>query len=91
MHRVSEMNDPTYTKTPPPSPEASPTRRRHASSQVVRLVARIKELVAEQRELAGEGRGDRVQAIGVEIDRLKRRLASAVRSELGSPQATPCL
>jgi hypothetical protein len=74
----------------------TPTRGR-ASSQVVRLVNRLRELVAEQRALETGGNPKRLAAIRREIERLQCRLANVVRSELsngraaGQPRApVPC-
>ena len=52
------------------------------SSQVVRLIDRIKKLVAEQRRLGDDDR--RRDANRREIARLKWRLANAVKRELNS-------
>jgi hypothetical protein len=53
------------------------------SPQVVRLIDRIKKLVAEQRRLDGGDREDRRRdANRREIARLKWRLANAVKREL---------
>jgi uncharacterized protein Yka (UPF0111/DUF47 family) len=62
-------------------------RRGRASVQVARLVQRIKTLVAEQRDLAKKGCSERVEALEAEIDRLKWKLAGAVRRELSESAA----
>ena len=55
----------------------------HSSPQVTRLIDRIKKLVAEQRRLDDDDRGDRRRdANRREIARLKWRLANAVKREL---------
>jgi hypothetical protein len=55
------------------------------SPQVVRLIDRIKKLVAEQRRLGdGDGEDRRRDANRREIARLKWRLANAVKRELSS-------
>jgi hypothetical protein len=69
------------------SPQAIKPKRGRASSQVTRLVQRIRALVAEQRILETKGCTDRVEALDAEIDRLKSSLASAVRRELSETAA----
>ena len=64
-------------------------KRRRASSQVTRLVERIRALVAEQRILARNGCTDRLESLDDEIDRLKWSLAGAVRRELNEGKAIP--
>ncbi|MGH2804633.1 MAG: hypothetical protein ACRDL4_16550, partial [Thermoleophilaceae bacterium] len=59
-------------RTPEPSP------------QVVRLIDRIKRLVAEQRRLDEDDRDERRDANRREIARLKWRLANAVKRELST-------
>jgi hypothetical protein len=55
----------------------------HTSPQVVRLIDRIKKLVAEQRRLDDDDRQERRRdANRREIARLKWRLANAVKREL---------
>jgi hypothetical protein len=55
----------------------------HPSTQVVRLIDRIKQLVAEQRRLDDRDAEDRRRdANRREIARLKWRLANAVKREL---------
>jgi hypothetical protein len=55
----------------------------HTSPQTIRLIDRIKKLVAEQRRLDDEDREDRRRdANRREIARLKWRLANAVKREL---------
>jgi hypothetical protein len=55
----------------------------HPNPQTVRLIDRIKKLVAEQRRLDDDDREDRRRdANRREIDRLKWRLANAVKREL---------
>lgn len=62
-------------------------RRRLASPRVVRLIDRIKKLVAEQRRLENAGGGARLEAVRREIARLQLQLANVVRRELH--EATP--
>jgi hypothetical protein len=69
------------------SRQAIKPKRGRASSQVTRLVQRIRALVAEQRILETNGCTDRVEALDAEIDRLKSSLASAVRRELSETAA----
>jgi hypothetical protein len=55
----------------------------HTSSQTIRLIDRIKKLVAEQRRLDDDdGEDRRRDANRREIARLKWRLANAVKREL---------
>jgi hypothetical protein len=55
----------------------------HTSPQTIRLIDRIKKLVAEQRRLDDDdGEGRRRDANRREIARLKWRLANAVKREL---------
>ena len=61
-------------------PAASVKTQRFASPRVVRLIERIRGLVAEQRRLERVGVGQ--AAIGREIARLQEQLASLVRAEL---------
>jgi len=56
--------------------------RHRASPRVVRLIDRIRGLVAEQRRLERAGARDLVEALGLEIARLQAQLASMVRAEL---------
>jgi hypothetical protein len=57
--------------------------KRRASPQVVRLIDRIKKLVAEQRRLdERDGEDRRRDSNRREIARLKWRLANAVKREL---------
>ncbi len=53
-----------------------------ASSQIIRLVDRIRTLVSERRALEASGQPDRVEAKRREIERLQWRLANVVRREL---------
>lgn len=70
---------------PPHAPPPSTPDQGRPSRQVVRLIDRIKNLVAEQRRL-GEGEDRRRDANRREIARLKWRLANVVKREL-SPGA----
>jgi hypothetical protein len=65
----------------------------HTSPQVVRLLDRIKQLVAEQRRLDEDDREDRRRdANRREINRLKWRLANVVKRELSpGPGLQPAL
>jgi hypothetical protein len=65
----------------------------HTSPQVVRLLDRIKQLVAEQRRLDEDDREDRRRdANRREIARLKWRLANVVKRELSpGPGLQPAL
>jgi hypothetical protein len=65
----------------------------HTSPQVVRLLDRIKKLVAEQRRLDEDDREDRRRdANRREINRLKWRLANVVKRELSpGPGLQPAL
>lgn len=68
-------------QTPPPN---TPERPR-PNSQVVRLIDRLKKLVAEQRRLhEGDGEDRRRDANRREIARLKWRLANVVKRELSA-------
>jgi hypothetical protein len=73
----------TVCHMPPRSPtDDTPKRRRH-SPQIVRLIDRIKKLVAEQRRLDDrDGQDHRRDANRREIARLKWRLANVVKQEL---------
>jgi hypothetical protein len=62
-------------------------RRDRAGSQVTGLVERIRALVAEQRDLLRKGCTERAQAVEAEIERLKWKLAGAVRRELNETAA----
>jgi hypothetical protein len=66
---------------------------RTPSTQVTRLIARIKKLVAEQRRLDEDGEDRRRRdANRREIARLKWRLANAVKRELSpGPGLTPMI
>ena len=68
---------------PPHATSDRNAARRRLNTQVVRLIDRIKKLVAEQRRL-DEGGGDdcRRDANRREIARLRWRLANAVKREL---------
>jgi hypothetical protein len=68
---------------PPHTPTDGTAGRAHPSPQVVRLIDRIKKLVAEQRRLDERDSEDRRRdAIRREIARLKWRLANVVKREL---------
>jgi hypothetical protein len=58
-------------------------KRPQPSVRVTRLIDRIRRLVAEQRRLEAGGDGKRLKAYRIEIARLQRQLAKAVRRELG--------
>ncbi len=71
--------------------ESNPVRRRiYTSPQVVRLIDRIRGLVAEERRLATAGGSDRLKAVRLEIARLQERLANMVRRELHQATPVPC-
>ena len=59
-----------------------PARGGRASPQVIRLLDRIRELVAEQRRLGGRANRERVEANRREINRLQWRLANVLRRDL---------
>jgi hypothetical protein len=73
----------TVCPMPPHSPTHGAPEQARPSPQVVRLIDRIKKLVAEQRRL-GDGDSDdrRRDANRREIARLKWRLANVVKREL---------
>jgi hypothetical protein len=56
-----------------------------ASQQVTALIDRIRKLVAERRRLEGRASSEQLEAHRLEIARLQRRLAAAVKREL-TPQ-----
>ncbi|MGH2761374.1 MAG: hypothetical protein ACRDL0_23290 [Thermoleophilaceae bacterium] len=70
--RIATLPTMQSNRTPEPSP------------QVVRLIDRIKRLVAEQRRLDEDDRDERRDANRREIARLKWRLANAVKRELST-------
>jgi hypothetical protein len=72
------------TESAHPDRRSAPTAR-PSSLDVTRLIDRIRRLVAEQRRLEGGGDPKRLRAYRIEIARLKRQLATAVRRELGEP------
>jgi hypothetical protein len=55
---------------------------RRPSQEVTGLIARIKQLVAEKRELERSANGELVEANRSEIARLQQRLAVIVKREL---------
>jgi hypothetical protein len=61
-------------------------RRRYASPRVVRLIDRIRGLVAERRRLERDGDCGPAEALGRQIARLQEQLANVVRAELAQPQ-----
>jgi hypothetical protein len=65
-------------------------KRKRASSDVVRLIDRIRELVAEKDALEGRTSSGRLEALRLEIERLQCRLANVVRRELSGPGPSPC-
>jgi hypothetical protein len=68
---------------PPHTPTDGDLGHGRPSRRVVRLIDRIKKLVAEQRRLDEGDREDRRRdANRREIERLRWRLANAVKSEL---------
>jgi hypothetical protein len=75
----------TVSPMPPDIPTQRAPEQGHPSPQVVHLINRIKELIAEQRR-SGEGDGEdrRRDANHREIARLKWRLANVVKRELSS-------
>ena len=71
-----------YVMPPHTPPDGTPAQGR-PSPQVVRLIDRIKKLVAEQRRLdEDDGEDRRRHANRREIARLKWRLANVVKREL---------
>jgi hypothetical protein len=60
------------------------SRQRYTSPRIVRLIDRIRGLVAEQRRLERAGARDLVDALALEITRLQTQLANMVRSELAA-------
>jgi len=58
------------------------SRRRLSDHEVIRLIDRIRELVADQRRLDGESESERRDINQREIARLQDRHAIAVRREL---------
>jgi hypothetical protein len=73
----------TVCPMPPHTPTDGATGQGRPSPQVVRLIDRIKKLVAEQRRLdERDGEDRRRHANRREIARLKWRLANAVKREL---------
>jgi hypothetical protein len=67
-----------------------PPQAPRPSAHVVRLIERIRKLVAEQRRLDDDGEDRRRDANRREIARLKWRLANAVKRELSpGPGLTP--
>jgi hypothetical protein len=63
---------------------APPERRRYASPRILRVIERIRGLVAEQRRLERAGARDLVDTIALEIACLQDQLAQMVRAELTS-------
>jgi hypothetical protein len=78
---------------PPHTPTDGKPDQGRPSPQVVRLIDRIKKLVAEQRRLDDDDREDRRRdANRREIARLKWRLANLVKRELSpGPGLSPVL
>ncbi|MGH2800221.1 MAG: hypothetical protein ACRDM0_21680 [Thermoleophilaceae bacterium] len=73
----------TVCPMPPHTPTDGTPRQARPSPQVVRLIDRIKKLVAEQRRLdEGDSEDRRRDANRREIARLKWRLANVVKREL---------
>jgi hypothetical protein len=72
------------TESAQPERRSAPTAR-PPSLDVTRLIDRIRRLVAEQRRLEAGGDRKRLRAYRVEIARLQRQLATAVRRELSEP------
>jgi hypothetical protein len=73
----------TVWPMPPHNPTDGTSGQGRPSPQVVRLIDRIKKLVAEQRRLdEDEGEDRRRDANRREIARLKWRLANVVKREL---------
>jgi len=59
------------------------SERRRSHDEVAHLMSRIRRLVAEQRQLEASPEIERREANMREIDRLKGRLADAVKRGLG--------
>jgi hypothetical protein len=69
----------------PHTPTHGTPEQSRPSPEVVRLIDRIKQLVAEQRRLGeGDGEDRRRDANGREMARLKWRLANVVKRELSA-------
>ena len=85
-HREPSLERPPPVATVFPMPPYFPTEGSPAEGrpgpQVVRLIDRIKKLVAEQQRLDDDGEDRRRDANRREIARLKWRLANAVKREL---------
>jgi hypothetical protein len=60
------------------------SRRRRSDDEVAVLIDRIKSLLAEQRRREDGQESARSEAKQREIDRLRERLANAVKRQLGS-------
>jgi hypothetical protein len=60
------------------------SRRRRSDDEVAVLIDRIKSLLAEQRRREDGQESARSEAKRREIDRLRERLANAVKRQLGS-------
>ena len=67
----------------------TPGNRRPASSQIVRLVERIRVLVSERRALERGGSAKRLEAKRREIEKLQWRLANLVKRELSDTGPSP--
>jgi hypothetical protein len=72
------------TESSHPDRRTAPTAK-PPSVAVTRLIDRIRRLVAEQRRLEARGDRKRLKAYRIEIARLQRQLATAVRRELSEP------
>jgi hypothetical protein len=86
-HREPSLKGPadvaTVGRMPPHTPIDGTPGQGHPSPQAVRLIDRIKKLVAEQRRLdEDDGEDRRRDANRREIARLKWRLANVVKREL---------
>jgi hypothetical protein len=60
------------------------SRRRRSDDEVAVLIDRIKTLVAEQQRIGDSPENGLSQAKRRELDRLRERLANAVKRRLGS-------
>jgi hypothetical protein len=65
------------------------TKRKHASSDVVRLVEGIRELVSLQRALDGKPSHGRIERLSRQIERLQLQLANVVWHEFNGPGPPP--
>jgi uncharacterized protein Yka (UPF0111/DUF47 family) len=60
-------------------------KRLRPSHEIAELIDRIRQLVAERRQLEGVASREQIEANEVEIDCLQARLATAVKRSLTGP------